>query len=87
MSADAAESSDDMHGINQRRAVEKLGYVTKGATGGLDGYFDHLLLNGGAGAHWSRGYFGRPIAEVVQAICEERYGRSEGNWVKVPRSD
>ncbi len=63
-----------------------VGYVTKGATGGLDDYYEHLLLNGGRGAHWSQGYFGRPIAEVVQAIREERYGESEGEWVKVPRT-
>ena len=63
-----------------------VGYVTKGARGSLDSYYEHLQLNGGAGAHWSRGYFGRPVADVVTEMREERYGpRPEGQWVRVPR--
>jgi len=64
-----------------------VGYVTKGAHGALDGYYEHLRLNGGAGAHWSRGYFGRPVTEVVDEMRRERYGEPEGIWVKVPRTD
>ncbi len=59
--------------------------MTKGALGGLDGYYEHLELNGGAAAHWSRGYLGRPIAEVVEAMRDERYGEAIGTWVRVAR--
>jgi len=73
-----------------RRAVGYVakgatGYVTKGALHGLEGYYEHLRLNGGAAAHWSRGYFGKPVDEVVRAMLIERHGEPEGTWVKVPR--
>lgn len=61
------------------------GYVAKGALGDLDGYMEHLGLNGGAAAHWSRGYFGRPVDEVVKAMRAEHHGEPAGTWVKVVR--
>ena len=63
-----------------------VAYVTKDARGALDGYYEQLRLNGGRGAHWSRGYFAEPITDVVQAMRAERYGERAGTWVKVPRS-
>lgn len=61
-----------------------VGYITKGAHGSMKSSYEHLQLNGGAGAHWSRGYFGVPIAEVIGAMGRGRYGDQEGNWVKHP---
>ncbi len=60
-------------------------YVTKGGLGGPEGYYEHLRLNGGRGAHWSRGYFGQPVTDVVHAMRVEQFGEPEGQWVKVVR--
>ena len=69
-----------------KAALGAVSYVTKGARGSLDGYYEHLELNGGAAAHWSRGYFGKPVADVVTEMREAKYGpRPDGQWVRVPR--
>jgi hypothetical protein len=60
-------------------------YLTKGGLHGLDGYYQHLLLNGGVGAHWSRGYFGQPITQVVKAMGAERHGQNNDTWVRFAR--
>jgi hypothetical protein len=43
--------------------------------------------SGGAAAHWSRGYFGKPVDQVVQEMRAERYGEPSGTWVRVARED
>jgi hypothetical protein len=48
------------------RAVNR---PAKGAGGDLGGCYEHLRLNGGAAAHWSRSFFG-PALDRVRALYD-----------------
>lgn len=62
-------SSDYLLGVRERRGA--AGYLLKRVS--KEFYAEHLALNGGRGVHWSRGYFGVPVADV---LWELRRGRS-----------
>jgi hypothetical protein len=62
-----------------KQAARVAGYALKGASDGS--YREHLDLNGGRVAHWSRGFFhGRKLDEV---FAEASTGGDEGPWVSV----
>lgn len=67
-----------------KQAARVAGYAVKGAAAGDESYEDHLDLNGGRVAHWSRGFFhGRKLDE---AFAVASTGGDEGPWVSVPDS-
>lgn len=70
-----------------RRADRASTYGLKGALAVYElksaGAGDHLELNGGRLAHWSRGWWGRPYREVVRALSAN--GSDPGPWVRERR--
>lgn len=66
-----------------KEALRVAGYTVKGAAG--DGLTEHLALNGGRAAHWSRGFLhGKTKRQALAALREELADGEALTWRLVP---
>jgi hypothetical protein len=68
-----------------KEAQRVAGYTVKGATTSASALEDHLALNGGRPAHWSRGFLhGKTKREALSALRAELAGGESLTWRLVP---
>jgi hypothetical protein len=64
-----------------KEALKVAGYTVKGATASGAGLEQHLALNGGRPAHWSRGFLhGKTKREALTALRTELAGGEAMTW-------
>jgi hypothetical protein len=68
-----------------KEALRVAGYVVKGGTASASGLNDHLDLNGGRAAHWSRGFLhGLTKREALADHRRQLNGGADLTWRLVP---
>jgi hypothetical protein len=68
-----------------KEALKVAGYTVKGATASAESLRDHLAVNGGRVAHWSRGFLhGETRRSALGRIREELAGEERLTWAVVP---
>lgn len=68
-----------------KEALRVSGYTVKGATKSAEALTEHLTLNGGRPAHWSRGFLhGRTKREALVEVRREQAGGEDLTWRLVP---
>ncbi len=68
-----------------KEALKVAGYTVKGATASAESLTDHLALNGGWVAHWSRNFLhGETRRSALGRIREELAGEERLTWAVVP---
>lgn len=68
-----------------KEALKVSGYTVKGATSSAAGLAEHLALNGGRPAHWSRGFLhGKTKRDALAALRSELADGEPLTWRLVP---
>lgn len=85
----AVKGLRDRHGAaayTVKEALRVAGYATKGATAGdASALAEHLALNGGRPAHWTRGFLhGKTKREALTALREELADGQPLTWRLLP---